>query len=280
MRTTLILVALFALPAYATEPAIDKPRIAIIIDDIGDRFEAGRHAVELPGAVACAFLPHTPHAAELARRAHAAGKEVLLHLPLQSLAGKALGPGAITLDTTEREFHRILADNLGAIPHVVGVNNHMGSLLTRHPGHMTWLMEGIAARGDLYFVDSYTHADSVALAMARERGIAAARRDVFLDNIPAREEIRAEFERLVEIAKAEGSAIGIGHPYEETLAYLAETLPLLDAAGIELVPVAELLERDATIVATDQESAPHSDATAGQVEEAHASTRTRPRSPR
>ena len=237
-----LLFILFLAPASALY-AEELPRIAIIIDDIGDRRAEGLAAVDLPGAVACAFLPHTPHARELAYRAHENGKEVLLHLPLQSLQGKELGPGAITLHTSETEFRRILQDNLAVIPYVQGVNNHMGSLLTRHPGHMTWLMQDLAANGRLFFVDSYTHADSVALDMARERGVPAARRDVFLDNIPEPGAIEAEFARLIERARERGSAIGIGHPYPQTMEYLARVLPVLEADyGVTLVPVSALLD--------------------------------------
>ena len=249
----LLFVLLFAPAPVLCAEAL--PRIALIIDDIGDRHAEGRAAVDLPGAVACAFLPHTPYARELARRAHGHGKEVLLHLPLQALEGKELGPGAITLHTSETEFRRILADNLAVIPHVQGVNNHMGSLLTRHPGHMTWLMQDLAANGKLFFVDSYTHADSVALAMARERGVPAARRDVFLDNIPEQKAIEAEFVRLVQRAREHGSAIGIGHPYPQTMEYLARVLPTLEAEfGVTLVPVSALLDapsfRDAPLKVT------------------------------
>ena len=241
MKRVAAFIALSLLPAIVT--AAPSPRIAIIIDDIGDRYEEGHAAVALPGAVACAFLPHTPFAAELAELAHASGKEVLLHLPLQSQNGKALGPGAITLETTEHEFRSILNDDLAAIPHVRGVNNHMGSLLTRHPGHMTWLMNGLAERGDLFFIDSYTHAGSVALAMAREQGIRAARRDVFLDNVQESGAIDASFRRLVTEARDKGAAIGIGHPYPATMEFLARVLPKLrEEFGVELVPVEVLLD--------------------------------------
>ena len=257
-----LLILLPASAATAEVPAAPAslPRIAIIIDDIGDRYEEGRAVVALPGAVACAFLPHTPYAAGLAELAHVNGKEVLLHLPLQSLEGKALGPGAITLDTTESEFRQVLDDNLAAIPHVGGVNNHMGSLLTRHPGHMTWLMRGLAARNGLYFVDSYTHADSVAMTMAREQGVRAVRRDVFLDNEPEAAAIAAEFKRLIALAHSRGTAIGIGHPYPATVQFLADTLPKLrEQFGVELVPVEALLEPlaasgEAALMATEGDS--------------------------
>lgn len=249
IRLFAILLASLPLLALAQESAETEkpmPRIAIIIDDIGDRIIEGRQAVNLPGPVAMAFLPHTPYAASLAREAHRKQKTVMLHLPLQATNGKALGPGGIQLDTTESEFQRILATNLAAIPHVEGVNNHMGSLLTRHPGHMEWLMQALRERKqqdrELFFVDSYTHRDSVALQVAEENGLRTTRRDVFLDNDPTPEDIRAEFERLVDTARDNGQAVGIGHPYPETMAFLAAEIPELEKEyGVTLVPITELL---------------------------------------
>lgn len=236
MPAALLLAAIFA----AT-----LPRIAIIIDDLGDRPVEGERAVSLPGPVAMAFLPHTPHARTLAERAHASGKEVMLHLPLQAAGDNALGPGAITLDTTERQFFERFADGLASVPHVGGVNNHMGSLLTRHPGHMGWLMDALANHRVGWFVDSYTAVESVALALARERGLAAARRDVFLDADPAPEAIALEFERLVKLAQLRGTALGIGHPYPATLELLERELPRLRERGVELVGVAHLIRLQA-----------------------------------
>lgn len=228
-------------PAHATESA---PVIAIIIDDLGDRLPEGEQAIALPGPVACAFLPHTPYAASLARRAAEAGKEVLLHLPLQAVDHNyLLGPGALTLDESERQFRVTLRRDLASIPQVQGVNNHMGSLLTRHPGAMGWLMSELAAHGGLFFVDSYTTVQSVALQLADENNIPAARRDVFLDNDTAPEAIRFQFERLLTIARRQGHAIAIGHPHPTTLAVLAEELARLPETGVTLVPVRTLIQQ-------------------------------------
>jgi len=227
--------------AHATQ---QLPVIAIIIDDLGDRLPEGKQAVALPGPVACAFLPHTPYAASLARRAAAAGKEVLLHLPLQAVANNnLLGPGALTLEESERQFRTTLRRDLAAIPQVQGVNNHMGSLLTRHPGAMGWLMRELAAHGGLFFVDSYTTVQSVALQLADENNIPAARRDVFLDNDPAPEAIRLQFARLLKIARRQGYAIAIGHPHPTTLAVLAEELVRLPETGVTLAPVHTLIQQ-------------------------------------
>lgn len=218
------------------------PRIAIIIDDIGDREAEGVRATTLAGPVALAFLPHAPYTSMLAQRAHAQEKEVMLHLPLQALSGKALGPGAIMLDTSEAEFRRVLAAGLASVPYVTGVNNHMGSLLTRHPGHMGWLMEELRMRTPLFFVDSYTAVESVAFPLATEAGVPATRRDVFLDTDPSPEQVAFQFDRLLAVARSEGSALGIGHPYPATLELLERELPRLAVVhGVELVTVRELI---------------------------------------
>jgi polysaccharide deacetylase 2 family uncharacterized protein YibQ len=115
--------------------AQSAPRIAIIIDDLGYHLAAGHRAVALPGPVVCAILPGTPRAAHLANAAE---------------------PGSITLDTTREAFADTFAAAIDSVPFAVGVNGHRGSLLTRHPGHMSWLMEEILRAGGLYFVDSYT----------------------------------------------------------------------------------------------------------------------------
>lgn len=228
--------------------ATPAPRIAIIIDDIGWHYALGRRAIELPGPIACAVLPHTPRAAALARLATDSGKDVLLHLPLEPVDRTADAPdaGRITLDMTRGQLAAAVAGNLAAVPRAIGVNSHRGSLLTRHPGHMSWLMAELRSRG-LFFVDSYTTHRSVALAMAREAGIPAARRDVFLDSDPSAHRVAAEFERLKALARERGSAIAIGHPYPGTLTFLERALPGLAEEGIELVGITEILGAQAAV---------------------------------
>lgn len=232
--------ALFAV-FFASPAAADLPRISIIIDDLGYEFAAGKRTIALPGPIVCAILPNSPRARALARGAHEVGKEVLLHLPMQAANHRGTTePAMITLDTTRAGFAQTLHTALESVPHAIGVNNHRGSLLTRHPGHMQWLMEEISDRDALFFVDSYTTHQSVALQMAAEAGVDALKRDVFLDPDPSPETVQREFERLKEMARSRGAAVAIGHPYEATLALLERELPLLEEQGFELVPISEL----------------------------------------
>jgi polysaccharide deacetylase 2 family uncharacterized protein YibQ len=227
--------------AASAEPAATDPVIALIIDDMGNQRGPGRQAVALPGQVTYAFLPFTPHASPLASAARRAGKEIMLHLPMASHPWAPLGPGGLEIHMTEREFKSTLEASLRSLPDVRGVNNHMGSLLTRHPGAMNWVMEALADHGGLYFIDSRTTVATVAEQLAQEHELPNARRDVFLDHVRDPREIRREFRRLLSKARAQGAAVGIGHPYPETLAVLREELKRLGGSGVRLVPVSELI---------------------------------------
>lgn len=231
------------LPPKPTATPGVTPEIALIIDDMGSRLDAGREVVRLPGPVACAFLPYAPHTRTLAAAAHSRNKEVLLHLPMQTVEGGALDAGGITLDMTEQQLMRTLEADLERVPHVTGVNNHQGSLLTRHPGHMLWLMRALQGERRLYFVDSRTTKYTVARQLAYENQVPSVSRDVFLDAEVSAAGVEREFRRLLDLARRNGSAVGIGHPHPVTLALLERELPQLARHGVKLVPVARLVQR-------------------------------------
>ncbi|MEJ2591174.1 MAG: divergent polysaccharide deacetylase family protein, partial [Candidatus Thiodiazotropha sp.] len=244
-RFGLIGLLLSLLPAAAYAESFDPPsatrpvRIALIIDDMGNREREGEQALALPGAVTYSFLPQTPYARQQASEAHQLHKQVMLHLPMESDLGNPLGAGGLTLGMSQRELLGTLKQDLASVPYVSGVNNHMGSLLTRDPRAMRWLMSGLR-ESELFFIDSRTTDATVAEKTARANLIPSARRHVFLDNRQDRASIMRQLTRLIETAREQGSAIGIGHPHPETLAVLAEELPKLKQAGIELVPASEL----------------------------------------
>ncbi|MBT8078993.1 MAG: divergent polysaccharide deacetylase family protein [Gammaproteobacteria bacterium] len=239
------IVLLVLLAGSAVAESIEPPgRIAIIIDDIGYQLTAGRRALQLPGPIAFAVLPQTPRGRMLARQAHERGKEVLLHLPLEAIPTETAltpDPGGLTLDMSRRQFSSMFDSSLQSVPHVIGINNHRGSLLTRHPGHMSWLMEEINSRGNLFFVDSFTTHQSVALDIAVEAGVPAVKRDVFLDPDETEETLQREFARLIQLARRRGLAVGIGHPYPTTLDFLERELPRLADDNIELISISEMV---------------------------------------
>lgn len=229
-----------ALTPAGIVPHADVHFIAIIIDDIGYLDSLGARAVALPDDVTFAVLPHTPFGTVLAEAAHSNGKEVMLHAPMSNLANMPLGPGGLTPSLSKEEFVSTLTQAIDAIPHLRGINNHMGSELTAQENQMQWVMETLKQR-NLYFVDSYTTAQSVAGRIAREQEIPTLTRNVFLDNVQTYEDIDREFQRLLQVARENGSAVGIGHPYEATLDYLEKAIPTLAQLNIELIPVSAMI---------------------------------------
>lgn len=214
--------------------------IAIIIDDIGHHYQRGLDVIELPLQLTYSILPYTAHTSQLAKHARSSGKEIMLHLPMENLGDKPLGPGALHDGLTRDEFSSAIDKALLEVPLARGVNNHMGSALTQNTIYMNWLMEEIDIR-DLFFVDSRTTHKTVALKAAHQRKVPSARRDVFLDNERNLFAIDQQFKILLSKARKNGSAIGIGHPYPETIEYLRLMAPGLEIQGIEVVPVSTLL---------------------------------------
>lgn len=231
----------FASAVIPVTNGVATPVIAIIIDDMGYHQNSGQRALDLPGKVTYSFIADTPYARALAIRAHRADKEVMLHLPMQSMQSDPLEANAITLDMGDDDIGRVLWGALTAVPFAKGINNHMGSLITQHPGHMQWLMEWLQGT-ELYFVDSVTSEKSVALQSAKENQIPSIRRDVFLDHSRDINSINDQFDHLIALAKIKGIALAIGHPYPETLAVLERRLKLLPSLGIHLVPVSRLIQ--------------------------------------
>ena len=244
LAATLVGVASTLAAEDTASPSTHLPVIALVIDDLGNLRTEGLRALELPGRVTYGFLPHTPHAAALARLAYLLDKEVMVHVPMQSRSGHRLGPGALTASMSQWELRSAVRAGVDAVPHARGLSNHMGSLLTTQQDPMTWLMAWLRERGDLYFFDSRTAPDSVALRVARDTGVVATERDVFLDHERDRDVINRQFDRLLEVANQRGRAVGIGHPYPETIEILQSRLRRLGVERVQLVKMSELLERD------------------------------------
>lgn len=225
--------------------AAQTPRIAILIDDMGNNRALDERALALPGAVSYAFLPYTSFAPSLARAAHARGRDVLLHAPMESEEKlQLMGPGALTMAMSEPDLRAQLRKNLASIPFVSGFNNHMGSVLTRDATRMGWLLAEAKAQS-VFFIDSRTTSRSVAGPTARRLGVPSVGRDVFLDHEDNAASIDRQFSRLLTLARQRGHALAIGHPRPATLQVLEQRLAALADAGVMLVPVSSLLQRTA-----------------------------------
>ena len=189
------LLLLFIAAVAGNAAADQRPVLSLVIDDLGYSLDNGKAAIELEGDHTYAILPGAVYSRELARHAHAHDKEVILHLPMQSINSRAAHePNALNEAMDEDQLTENVHSLLSSVPHIRGVNNHMGSHLTEFDFFMRPVMDSIRAyNARLYFLDSRTSPRSVAHAQALDAGLSAITRDVFLDNEPNLESIRVQY---------------------------------------------------------------------------------------
>ena len=223
-------------------PAPDKrPRIAIIIDDIGYDKKIAMALGAVDRRITFAVLPGSPHGKTLAKHLKRQGSELMLHLPMEPVQYPRVnpGPGALLSSMSPDVLLAQLKSNLAQVPGVVGVNNHMGSKLTQSANQMNQIFS-ILKKHELFFIDSRTSVDSQCRPSARLLQIPYAERDIFLDNVQEVGKVRIQLKKLMDLARRHGSAIGIGHPYRATLEALRIELPKIKRK-IRLVPASKLV---------------------------------------
>lgn len=219
-----------------------KKKVAIIIDDLGWNKEVANTLLNIDISISFSILPHLPFSKLIANEVGLKNRDILLHLPMEPHGNHHEIPGIkqLTEAMNKDDMEMLIKDYISAIPHVVGVNNHMGSKLTESEQSITYVME-ILKNKNLFFIDSLTTSKSLAYKVAKTYGVKTARRNVFLDNIEDEEYIKQQIDELIKIAQENGSAIGIGHPHSKTIAVLQKMVPLMKEKGIEVVPISELV---------------------------------------
>lgn len=232
-------------PPSPKQPSVLAGKVALVVDDMGNSLEALDELLGLGEPVTVSILPYSPHGFETARRAHEKGLEVLLHLPLESLNGDGSESGTeglIRSGMSEEEVRTLLVEELDRVPFVRGVNNHMGSKVTADAAMMREILGPIRERG-LFFLDSRTSGRSVAYDVAAGMGIPAVTRQVFLDADGEAGRIRERLLELFRIAQRDGRAVGICHPFRETLRILKESFGLLESYRLQAVFASEMARR-------------------------------------
>ena len=217
-----------------------KGKVAIIIDDLGYDLKIASSFIQMDIPLSFSVLPSATFTDSIVRQVNQKGGELILHLPMEPKKYPSVdpGPGALLLSMTRDELKDVLDRDLGDIPGARGVNNHMGSSFSEDRRCMKVVLKELKERG-LYFVDSLTTNRTVGYELAKEMGLPVTKRSVFLDNNLEKKAIRMQMERLFNIARHSGSAVGIGHPHQETLDILNEYHAKMKRE-IQLVPVSEL----------------------------------------
>jgi polysaccharide deacetylase 2 family uncharacterized protein YibQ len=229
---------LLALPSPAVPPPATT-LVAVVIDDVGFVESATEMAIALDPLFTLSFLPYGDHVEKFAAQAREAGHEILLHMPMQPSGAIDPGPNALLSGLSADEIRARLGAAFARVPQAVGLNNHMGSLLTTDAAAMAVVLDEIMARG-MMALDSVTTPNTVIGELAVALGVPTESRDVFLDNDRDPALIALQLEELERVARATGSAIALCHPYEETIAALKAWWPAARARGVQLVPISAL----------------------------------------
>lgn len=232
---------------YAVSPPMalpGTPMIALMIDDMGEARDWSDRIVALPGPLTLAYFPHSPNLDEQIVEARQAGHEIMLHLPMEpDDASENPGPDPLLTSLDRDELRGRSIAMLDSIDGYVGVNNHMGSRFTRDEAAMALVLAEVRDRG-LLFVDSRTAANSVAGRLARDLGVPALRRDIFIDNDADGALIGAQLAALEQHARDHGFAIGIAHPRPHTIEALTDWLSTVTERGFVLVPISTIAARE------------------------------------
>jgi uncharacterized protein len=229
----------FSASSASSGMASQRPRLAIIIDDLGRDHTQADILFRLSYPLTLSVLPYLHDSTAIAQEAHRRGYHVMLHLPMASTGGKKDEAIELHPGMDSRSVGQTFASMLNSVPYAGGVNNHEGSLGTSDRDLMGELMPLLRQR-NLYFVDSRTTAATVAEIAAQHAGVPTTSRNVFLDDEQSVGSIRKQLALAIHDAKEKGSALAIGHPHQETLQVLAEMLPEAQREGVALVFASDL----------------------------------------
>jgi polysaccharide deacetylase 2 family uncharacterized protein YibQ len=230
-----------ASPPSPAPAASSGPKLALIIDDCGQWPDTERGFIALPIPLTLSVLPDVRFNHTIEREASAAGKGIMLHLPMETMSGMNPGPGKVTTEMDDAAIAVQVQHDLDDVDLATGVNNHEGSKATADARVMSDVA-AVLARDDRFFIDSLTSSKSIAAATARAHGVRVAARDVFLDNRADVAYTEGQLRAAVAIAKRQGSAIAIGHPRPTTLEAVRDLVPELQAEGIDFVLVSSLVQ--------------------------------------
>ena len=229
--------------AIIERPPVSRGTLAFVIDDAGYNLHELEPFLKLDIPLTIAVLPGLTYSVEAARRIRAAGKELILHQPMEALGGQDPGPLAIRIGMNRDEIRSIITRNLDEIGPVAGINNHEGSRVTMDAEVMETVLALCRERGIL-FLDSRTTADTAAPNAARRLGMSIGERDVFVDNVQERESMIAYINTGLARAEQKGAAILIGHVWSAELApLLANLTPGLKERGYSFSPLSKVINR-------------------------------------
>jgi len=225
-----------------TKPGTEN-KIAIVIDDMGYDLLVLDEILQIDAPITVSVLPHLSYSVLVAERANKAGREVILHLPMEPYGypEKHPGSGALFLQMNRDEIMDQLEEVIMNIPHISGVNNHMGSKFMEDEKKVEIVLQQLKKKG-LFFLDSLTTKNSKGMQVAKKIGLGHVGRDIFLDNNCDFEDTLDILNRIAEKQNSWRTMVIIGHPHESTIQAIRKALPIFRSRKIHIVPLSDLIQ--------------------------------------
>ena len=214
------------------------PKLAIIMDDISTNAQASELKKLSIKVTPSIFPPEKEHpkTAELAKEFSV----YMVHLPLQALNYTNEKANTLRTGDSKEKISQRIKDIKKDFKGVKYINNHTGSGFTSDFKSTLALLDELK-NSEIYFIDSLTTNKSTVLDASKKLGLKYAYRDVFLDNEQNVSKILKMINKAVAVAKKDGVAIAICHPYKST--FEALKIAQKDAFnGVEVVYVDKIYE--------------------------------------
>ena len=214
------------------------PKLAIIMDDISTNAhvnELKKLSIKVTPSI---FPPEKQHpkTAWLAKEFSV----YMVHLPLQALNYTNEKANTLRTGDSKEKISQRIKDIKKDFKGVKYINNHTGSGFTSDFKSTLALLDELK-NSEIYFIDSLTTNKSTVLDASKKLGLKYAYRDVFLDNEQNVSKILKMINKAVAVAKKDGVAIAICHPYKST--FEALKIAQKDAfKGVEVVYVDKIYE--------------------------------------
>ena len=229
----------YARPSSSIET---RPRIAVVITNLGLMTRTTETALAMPGPVSLSFSPYSGKLEDWIKEARDAGHEVLLDLPMEprdfprSDAGLLSLMTAVDSDQNILNLNRVMSEGSGYI----GLVNYQGSGFTASRASVQPMMQALAKRG-LVYLDSLENATSVAPEEAARFSVPHATADLLIDQSLSRAAILARLSQVELVAKTRNSAIIVVQPVPMLLDRVDRWMRGLADKGIVLTPLSGVI---------------------------------------
>lgn len=230
-------------PAAAAAPADGRPRIALVVTELGDDPATVRTAIrDLPPAVLSWPSPYGRDLRTLGARGPDRRSRNLAWPAdaTQKLPAHRSGRERAARQTEPRG-NRTPPD-MGCFRKLdgyAGVYSMMGSALTEDRTALDRVMARVARQG-IRFLDARSSAATLGPQVAKAHGVAVAINDRFIDDDPAPAAVEAAFSDLEKRARRNGAAVGLIWARTSSLAAARAWTAGAAARGIALVPASTL----------------------------------------